>query len=135
MSTILKALRRLEEQKSAASPRPLRDEVVLVPARRRRRSGAFVALVAAFGFAVLGGALVWLLDREPGNAVEPITAIAAAKPLPRPFTLIVSAAAPPLMVKEPVGLVKVVVSPAVQVTLVWPAEPESATVIICAVFP
>jgi len=76
MSTILKALRRLEEQKSAASPRPLRDEVVLVPARRRPRSGAVVALVAAFGFAVLGGALVWLLDREPGNATESITASA-----------------------------------------------------------
>ena len=33
MSTILKALRRLEEQKSAAAQRPLRDEVVLTPGR------------------------------------------------------------------------------------------------------
>ncbi len=78
MSTILKALRRLEEQKSSATPRPLRDEVVLVPARRRSRNGVVVALVAAFAFAVLGGALVWLLDRAPGTTEAPIAAIAPA---------------------------------------------------------
>lgn len=72
MSTILKALRRLEEQKSAASPRPLRDEVVLTPTRRRSRSGVVVALAAAFAFAVLGGAAVWLLDRAPATTLAPI---------------------------------------------------------------
>lgn len=76
MSTILKALRRLEEQKSAASPRPLRDEVVLTPARRRSHNGVVVALVAAFAFAVLGGAAVWLLDRAPATTPAPIAEVA-----------------------------------------------------------
>ena len=84
MSTILKALRRLEEQKSAASPRPLRDEVVLTPTRRRSRRGVAVALAAAFAFAVLGGAAVWLLDRAPAPAPvaerAPIPAVAAPPP-------------------------------------------------------
>ena len=79
MSTILKALRRLEEQKSAASPRPLRDEVVLTPTRRRSRRGLVVALVAAFAFVVLGGAAVWLLDRAPATEPAPI---AERTPLP-----------------------------------------------------
>ena len=78
MSTILKALRRLEEQKSGATPRPLRDEVVLVPARRRSRRGLFVAIVAALAFALVGGGLVWLFDRVPGEVAEQAATIAPA---------------------------------------------------------
>ncbi len=91
MSTILKALRRLEEQKSAASPRPLRDEVVLVPARRRARSGVVVALVAAFAFAVLGGTGVWLLDRTQAQTEVPRAASAidvAAPPSMAPMAAV-----------------------------------------------
>ncbi len=76
MSTILKALRRLEEQKSAAKPRPLRDEVVLVPARRRSHRGLVVAVAAAFAFALVGGGLVWLFDRAPLEVVAQIEASA-----------------------------------------------------------
>jgi hypothetical protein len=75
LSTILKALRRLEEQKSAATPRPLRDEVVLVPARRRSRRGLAVAIAAAFVFALVGGGLVWLFDRAPLEVAEQIAPI------------------------------------------------------------
>ena len=78
MSTILKALRRLEEQKSAATPRPLREEVVLVPARRRRRRGFVVAIAAAFAFALVGGGLVWLFDRAALESTEPFAASAPA---------------------------------------------------------
>ena len=72
MSTILKALRRLEEQKSSATPRPLRDEVVLVPARRRSRRGLIAAIAAAFVFGLVGGGLVWLFDRAPLEVAEPL---------------------------------------------------------------
>lgn len=78
MSTILKALRRLEEQKSAAKPRPLRDEVVLVPARRRSRRGLAVAVAAAFAFALVGGGLVWLFNRAPLEGAAQIEASAPA---------------------------------------------------------
>jgi hypothetical protein len=84
MSTILKALRRLEEQKSAASPRPLRDEVVLTPTRRRSHNGVIVALVAAFAFAVLGGAAVWLLERAPATTPAPIAEVAPAADVAAP---------------------------------------------------
>ena len=78
MSTILKALRRLEEQKSVAKPRPLRDEVVLVPARRRSHGGLVIAIAAAFAFALVGGGLVWFFDRAPRDEAAPIAASAPA---------------------------------------------------------
>ena len=83
MSTILKALRRLEEQKSAAAQRPLRDEVVLAPGRKSRRKGIAVAIAAAVAFGMVGAALVALFDRVPetaSNAEAPIAAVDVAAP-------------------------------------------------------
>jgi hypothetical protein len=68
MSTILKALRRLEEQKSGAERRPLRDEVVVTPSRAKRRTGVGGAFSGASGLAVVGAALVALFDRVPTEA-------------------------------------------------------------------
>jgi hypothetical protein len=84
MSTILKALRRLEEQKSAATQRPLRDEVVLAPGRKSRRGGLVVAIAAAIAFALVGAALVALFDRvpeaDPRSAQVPIAEPDVAAP-------------------------------------------------------
>jgi hypothetical protein len=84
MSTILKALRRLEEQKSAATQRPLRDEVVLAPGRKSRRTGIVLGIAAAIAFALVGAALVALFDRVPGTgapqAEAPVAAIDVAAP-------------------------------------------------------
>ncbi|RIK97401.1 MAG: hypothetical protein DCC71_21690 [Proteobacteria bacterium] len=77
MSTILKALRRLEDQKAETAERPLRDEVVIQPPRRAPPSGLAVALTAFVAFAVVGGLLSWLLQGEPAAAPEP-PAVAAA---------------------------------------------------------
>lgn len=84
MSTILKALRRLEEQKSAATQRPLRDEVVLTPGRKSRRTGIIIAIAATIAFAMVGAAMVVLFDRVPEagapRADAPIAAIDVAAP-------------------------------------------------------
>jgi len=83
MSTILKALRRLEDEKQAAAARPLRDEVVAVrpgePLSRRRGRALGPALGAGAVLALLGGA--WALDlpaRWLRGAGEP--QVAAAPP-------------------------------------------------------
>ena len=65
MSTILKALRRLEEEKAAAEePRPLREQIASAPRaverpRRRGWLGATAALV--LGVAAGGGLIWWLV--------------------------------------------------------------------------
>ncbi len=89
MSTILKALRRLERERSKDAERPLREEVVFARPRRRGPSGswALVGGALALGFAVTW----WLLPRsspDVGN-VSPIPAAATATPAPR-------AASPPV---------------------------------------
>lgn len=107
MSTILKALRRLEAQKSAATPRPLRDEVVLVPTRRRSRRGLVVAIAAAFAFALVGGGLVWLFDRAPVEVAEQVATSApapdvAAAPAPAPILAAAEERATEVTVSAPV---------------------------------
>ena len=106
MSTILKALRRLEAQKSAATPRPLRDEVVLVPTRRRSRRGLVVAIAAALAFALVVGGLVWLFERAPVEVAEPVGTTApapdvAAAPAPAPIPAAAEERATEVTVSEP----------------------------------
>jgi hypothetical protein len=85
MSTILKALRRLEDQKSQdAAQRPLRDEVVLPPTRSTARTSLVRAALAGIVLAISGAALLWALRpaSEPVavTAPEPLPPVAAAPP-------------------------------------------------------
>lgn len=76
MSTILKALRRLEDQKTAGAPRPLRDEVVLAGRRPRRR----LRLGAAAGITVLIVAVLvglWWVEFERGRGADDAAASAS----------------------------------------------------------
>jgi hypothetical protein len=81
MSTILKALRRLEDQKAGAAPKPLRDEVVLAPARRAPPSGRLLAwsigiasiLAVAAGVGILGPRF----EREVASETPPDVAAPA----------------------------------------------------------
>jgi hypothetical protein len=84
VSTILKALRRLEDQKAEAAPRPLRDEVVLAPSRARRRS-QWIAIVlgAAIAAAAAGGIALESVRRATPRDVA-VVAPAAVAPAPGP---------------------------------------------------
>lgn len=84
MSTILKALRRLEEQKTGAAERPLRDEVVLTPRRANRGKGLVVAIAGAIAFALVGAAMVALFDRVPEAGDAQRTGDVAAPPATDP---------------------------------------------------
>ncbi len=71
MSTILKALRRLEQEREQDAARPLRDEVVFSRSRRRAARGIW-GLVG--GALVLGFAATWALLPTPtreGSGDEP----------------------------------------------------------------
>ena len=79
MSTILKALRRLEEEKSASGSRPLREEIAKPPFSAGpppRRGLPVVGL--AIGFALLLGFATWWL-LPPEAADEPTIAGTAAE--------------------------------------------------------
>lgn len=88
MSTILKALRRLEDQKRQDPARPLRDEVVLTPARSSARTSLLRALVAGVVLAISGVGLIYSLRpaSEPieASAPEPLPPVAAAPPAAEP---------------------------------------------------
>lgn len=101
MSTILKALRRLEDKKADAAQRPLRDEVV-VSAVRRKRSGLAPAIAAGVALAFAGIALLWAFDPEgesdAGIAAQGAPAVSAApepesEPPPDPYAATVSSEA------------------------------------------
>lgn len=77
MSTILKALRRLEDKKADAAQRPLKDEVVVGAARRRSRRGLGPAIVAGLALAFAGIALLWALDPDADFAAAPTPAVSA----------------------------------------------------------
>jgi flagellar basal body-associated protein FliL len=87
VSTILKALRRLEEEKaSAESGRPLREQIAAAAPRPPERSGrgwlsAVLALVVS---ALAGGGLIWWLygDRQNAGGEQVAAAPAAEAPAP-----------------------------------------------------
>lgn len=88
MSTILKALRRLEEDRGVQSPRPLRDEVTRSPesAKSRRRGRPLLAVLLGLGVAAGTGALAfWYMGGapEPAGPTEPKELAAAGSAEPR----------------------------------------------------
>lgn len=86
MSTILKALRRVEEERSAQAPRPLREEVAARPTQRAASSwlAAGLALVAGIGVGV--ALLRFRADPQPQvrAALTPPAESAAPEPSGRP---------------------------------------------------
>jgi hypothetical protein len=81
LSTILKALRRLEEEKAVTEEaRPLREQIASAPrgAQRPRRSGWLAAAGALVLGAATGGALIWSLFGTPAPA--PVVAAAPVAP-------------------------------------------------------
>ncbi|HEY8493884.1 MAG TPA: hypothetical protein VIN04_08320 [Myxococcota bacterium] len=88
MSTILKALRRLEQERARAkgAERPLREEVVLARARRRGAWGAWAAagVALAIGFVATWAALTRFDEGAvaPGSDSTSPAAVAAAPPAP-----------------------------------------------------
>jgi hypothetical protein len=100
MSTILKALRRLEREKSAYEARPLQDEIAAADeptSRSRFPFGAVLGAIAALSLG-LGASLVWLAPRE-GEA--PVVASAPVVPQPA-APAPVSPSAPPVVAAQPV---------------------------------
>lgn len=102
MSTILKALRRLEEQKSSrTAERPLREEVVLAPKRSSAREGLARVALAAVVVALAAAALLFGLRREPVPAepevasVPALPEVAAAPPAETRITVAASGRATP----------------------------------------
>lgn len=103
MSTILKALRRLEEERTAKAERALREQVVGAAPRAAGswRRLALRALAAALGVAVLSLALSsWRARRAAQPVAAPAAATAAVQPTPPPQTA--TGATPPT---PPPGLV------------------------------
>jgi hypothetical protein len=82
LSTILKALRRLEEEKAASEEaRPLREQIASEPritTRPRRTGWAAAAIALVLGVAAGGGVIWWLF----GRTAEPIPIAAAPAPAP-----------------------------------------------------
>ena len=101
MSTILKALRRLEEEKAASEEaRPLREQIASEPriATRTRRTGWAAAVIAlALGVAAGGGVIWWLFGRTP----EPIQIATAPPPVPAPAPPPAAAPAPTAAAVDP----------------------------------
>jgi len=93
MSTILKALRRLEREKSAQEARPLKDEVTAAPAPGSRRGFPLLALLISAGALGLGlgASLLWLWPRQ--DAAPEVAAVAEAPRAPRRAGLVPAAPA------------------------------------------
>jgi hypothetical protein len=92
LSTILKALRRLEEEKAAAEePRPLREQIATTPlaGERPRRRGWLAAAVSLVLGVAAGGSLIWWLFAGSSQTVQ--VQVAAAAPEVAP----IAAPAPP----------------------------------------
>ena len=135
MSTILKALRRLEREKSSLEARPLQDEVAAVapiPSRRGNPLVFVMAATAALGLG-LGASLLWLWPREEAApvvaaapSVPPRAEVAKEVPAEAPAPPVlespapeapVASAPPPAAFSSPVAVVERPAPPPV-------AEPE-----------
>jgi len=101
MSTILKALRRVEGDRSAQSARPLREEVASGgrEARARGRRGWLLLTLVGVGSGVLAGTLAFLSVRSEPEAPRVAQApVVAARPAPPPSA---PAPAQPAGLREP----------------------------------
>jgi hypothetical protein len=96
VSTILKALRRLEEDKArGATSRPLREEVASGPAEKPRRRGLpWLPVAAMFVGAGIGASIWWVWPYERGVETMP----EVRKPAPAPT---VAAAPAPVIAPAP----------------------------------
>ncbi len=127
MSTILKALRRLEHDRSARSGRSLRQQVANPPEARPRR---WPLLIAAVVCGIAAGPLalvVWtgLLPKTgvPESPPAPVPSLASQAPLAAPSVLSEAVETLPLPEAPPPPIVSSEV-----VMLQWPApEPRIAT--------
>lgn len=94
MSTILKALRRLEEEKSrGASSRPLREEVASGPGEAPRRRRSWLPVLAMLVGAGLGASAWWVWPYERGG--EPVREAEATTPATQLEESIVTRRVPP----------------------------------------
>jgi hypothetical protein len=101
MSTILKALRRLELEKGAQEGRPLKDEVTATPDTGSRRGFPLLALMiaaAALGLG-LGSSLLWFWPRE---SAAPELAEAARPASPAPSQPVAASPVAPVAQPAPV---------------------------------
>jgi hypothetical protein len=97
MSTILKALRRLEQERQQVTPRALREEVVLSRSRARTRPTWIAALVAValLGFAGTWAALGRWRAASPEATAPASAALRVAPPAHPAASLPPSVATPP----------------------------------------
>lgn len=104
MSTILKALRRLEgERRMAREGRALREEIVAlrpgeVAAPRPARTFWWVGGVGLLLVALMVGGLLWLRERPAARAPAPVARVEPAAPAPEPAR---AAPEPPAAAPEP----------------------------------
>jgi hypothetical protein len=130
MSTILKALRRLEQEKSAQEDRPLRDEVAALESEPSRRRGPWLLLlsaVAALGLG-LGASLYFFWPREGAAPV-----VAAQAPPVRRAAPEAKALAPPPVVAAPAAPEVAAALPEAPVAAAPPAAtplPEPAVAVL-----
>jgi len=84
MSTILKALRRLEQEKSAGSDRPLSEALVNapVPPPPPRSRSLWLAVTGALVVAAVAGGFFWLRGAPEPVAEEPVEVAAVTAPKP-----------------------------------------------------
>jgi hypothetical protein len=85
MSTILKALRRLEEDRNAGPGRPLREAVASGGTGERKRHGSWLlasALGLGVGLAASGGAYWFVTEQDAAESGAPVVIAPGLEPLP-----------------------------------------------------
>jgi hypothetical protein len=99
VSTILKALRRLEQERAKGAPRPLREDVVVARGRARGAGAtwAMTGVAVAIGFAATWGVLAGLggdPSDPPAVSAAPPPAAPSAAPSPPALAAVPRAPAP-----------------------------------------